>query len=501
MLDRLAFRRLLTITGYIQFFTGVCQGEASLKRLILLSSVLLGAVPSVASATGILVARFGGEHGHASTSDPTAIYYNPAGLALGRGTRVYAEGLFGYRSLSYDRPEAAIDNIVEPGETEAGTPREAVGANSGKATLGNPVASPFLGVTSDLGVPNLGVGAAIYVPFGGQAIWDDNDEFAGNQDYPGAVDGVNRWHTIEGTIRSVYLTAGGAYRLPGPRLSFGLGLNIVLSEISTVRARNADGSDNLSTSTGGLQEGRSFLDVSGTQLALGAGVIWEPADDVFIGLSYQSQPGFGDMTLEGTLTNKLGTAPTTTQAVEVEQAMPDVIRLAARFRPAKKVEVRVQGEYARWSVFEHQCILDATDATRNCAFLETGELAPGAAGVVGNIPRDWRDGVAVRAGASYYLSPEVELVAGLGFDGNAVPAKTMESSLPDMNNLDLSLGGYFRVGDKLMIAATAMMFTYFETTIAPEDSVMLNPPSRVPSGAGTYNQSIFALLVGVQLAL
>ena len=37
-------------------------------------------VSSTASASGFATARFGGEHGHPTTDNPTALYYNPAGI-------------------------------------------------------------------------------------------------------------------------------------------------------------------------------------------------------------------------------------------------------------------------------------------------------------------------------------------------------------------------------------------------------------------------------------
>src|SRR5690606_34429940 len=103
---------------------------------------------------GYATARFGGEHGHPATDHPTAMYFNPAGIALGDGTRIYAEGLFVFRAASYDRPAEAIDNLG------AGTPDDptAIAANSGQAELANFLVSPFLGVVSDLGTDSAAVG-------------------------------------------------------------------------------------------------------------------------------------------------------------------------------------------------------------------------------------------------------------------------------------------------------------------------------------------------------
>jgi long-chain fatty acid transport protein len=56
------------------------HSKGSLSTVVALG--LISAFAGRAGATGIAVARFGGEHGTPMTSDPTAMYYNPAGLAL-----------------------------------------------------------------------------------------------------------------------------------------------------------------------------------------------------------------------------------------------------------------------------------------------------------------------------------------------------------------------------------------------------------------------------------
>lgn len=472
----------------------------TILALVLFTIVLLA--PQAAHASGFLTARFGGEQGHPTTEHVSAIYFNPAGLALGRGTRLGFEGIFAYRSARYERPPEAIDTILAHGETGAGTPADAVAANSGEATLGNVVAAPFLGVASDLGVPNLGVGIGLYVPFGGSSSWDTNPNFESDATYPGAVDGVQRWHSIEGSIRSVYATAAGAYRIPGARLAFGLGLNVVHSSTDVIRARNVNGTDDLVTGSGTVMEGRSLLQTSGTDLALGIGAIWEPFPRVWVGASYQSQPGFGETTQSGTLTNKFGAGTVDESEVELVQALPDVVRLGVRARPNARYELRLFGEYVRWSVFDKQCILDATDPARRCALTATGEVdtAAGGAGVIVNNPRHWQDAFGVRAGGSYFVEPGLELYAGGGYDANAVPDDTIDAGLMDMDKLSASLGARWALRESgLAVAATYTQIFYFERTVAPRTTAY-QPPSRHPDPAGTYRQSIGALNVGVEYA-
>lgn len=476
------------------------------KRLVIpgLCTALL-ITPATAMAGGLAAARFGGELGNPTTSHPTALYFNPAGLALGTGTRIYAEGVFIYRTASYERPVAAIDNVLEDGEMGSGTPEDVVGANSGEASLSNFLVSPFAAVVSDLGVDNLGVGLGLYVPFGGQATWQRNDAWEGNAMYPGAVDGVQRWATIDGSIRALYLTLGGAYQL-GDQLSIGAGVNVVRQEVATTRARTAVGTDDLvSTASGAVLEGRSFIDAAGTQLSASAGIMWRPLARLRIGASYQSQPGFGESTLPGTLESKFGSGPVSTTKVDFVHSLPDVFRLGAAVWPSSTLELRLSGDYTRWSVMEHQCLLDAADPAARCAFNADGTVDTGAggAGVIVNIPRSWKDTFGVRAGASFWASPALEVMGGLSYDSNAVPDMTMDASIIDMDKMVGSAGVRWMTGPIEVFAALTHVL-YLEREVAPRERdgsgapITLDQPSRTPDGGGTYGQSITLLNLGLQ---
>lgn len=455
-----------------------------------LAAGVLGVSPA-AHATGIVVARFGGEQGTPASANVTAMYYNPAMLGSLRGTNLFIEGSFALRLLSYDRPVAAIDHP----NTMPGTPD--VNTNSGESTLSNFLVSPFIGVSSDFGIPNLAVAVGFYTPLGGQAEWDTNDDYADNAQYPGAVDGVQRWHNIEGIIRSSYITAAAGYKFPFG-LSVGVGANVVLSVVDTVRARNADGSDDTTQSDGSLQEGRALADVKSTNFSIGVGLAYEPNPNLTIGLSYQSQPNFGEMTMTGKLTTKLGASAATSDDVDFTQSMPDIFRLGVRYRAMKALELRLWGSFERWSVLTDQCFLNQSVANRSCTLNANGTIPQGSnTGVINNIPRHWKDAFAVRGSGSYWVMPELELQLGLGFDGNAVPDSTMEASLPDWNDISVTLGAaYQMMGGKLALTGSFLAVFSIPRTVDFEP-YPYQPPSRVPSGAGEYKSFVGVLQIGV----
>ena len=457
-----------------------------------------------AQASGILVARFGGEHGHPTTDNLTAMYYNPAGLALRPGGfRLYLDGNFAWRNYTYNRPRGAIDNILSENPDDfgvgsvSGTPEAGVAANSGEATLFNVLASPFIGIASDFGIENFGAGLSFYVPFGGQSIYDRKDKIDG---FPGAEDGPQRWWTIEGTIRSLYITGAAAYRIPSLELTLGLGLNLVTSEVYTVRARLGSGHDHLVTRTRArddsitdeLLEGRAVVDLKSRDLSMGVGLIWEPVDKMWVGLSYQSQPGFGENELTGTARKILAIGESKTDDAELLQSMPDVIRAGWRMRTAR-AEYRVFGNFARWSVFEGQCI--RTAGRDDC------DLA--------QIPREWENGYTIRGGYSRFLGDagDIEAYMGLGYDSSAVPDETLEPALPDFPKVTAALGARFSLlkdeknRPSLIASSTYTQVFYFERTTDPrpqgdgQSNVSGTPfeTARNPDSAGTYSQSVGVL--------
>src|SRR5688572_18513299 len=106
-----------------------------------------------AFASGLAAAEFGGEQGNVVTTNPTALYFNPAGIALGEGTRLYVSGVLGLRRGSWLHTRAASE-LPEPAGAE--------GADTGQARFSSLLAAPALAATTWVG--RLALGGAFYVP-------------------------------------------------------------------------------------------------------------------------------------------------------------------------------------------------------------------------------------------------------------------------------------------------------------------------------------------------
>lgn len=460
------------------------------------AALWIGLPGAEAHASGFAAARFGGEHGHPTTDNATAIYYNPAGIALSKGTHIYADATMALRWASYDRPETSVNNQM--------TLDAAPGANSGKSTLFNGIVAPFVGATSDFGTDFIYGGLALYFPFGGSAVWDKNPPYTNSDRFPGAVDGTQRWYSIDGTIRSMYVTGALGFNLKKIGLTLGVSGSAIRSEVVTIRARNSDGTDDLLDVNGNLKEGRSYIDVNGWQggFAIGATYNLLKKDKLWLGASYTSQPNVvGGMTLEGNLNNTLGLAEPSVTPVELTQTLPEIIRFGVRYRPTAKSELRLFGDFTRWAVFDRQCVLDKGVEGRSCEFdgVDTALDDPasfggdgpddGVVGVTQHLPRYWKNAGGVRLGGSYWFLPQLEGFLGVGFDSNAVPVQTLDPALIDMNKMSVSVGARWQMIRHLAVSLTSTELFFFTVDTKGENALnKFQAPTRQPDANGEYKQ-------------
>lgn len=466
-------------------------------RTKLLSSGLLvlgsALVSRGALASGFATARFGGEHGNPITTNPTAIYYNPAGLAESEGFRIFVDGNIAFRGASYTHTALPSCIGAAPGSRcDVPEPAGAEGANTDEATLFNVVAAPMIGVSAKIG-DSFALGGGFYVPLGGASVWDRNERFEGNTQYPGVVDGAQRWYAIEGTLRSLYFTLAAAYKIPDTGLSLGVSGNLIRSSIHTIRARIADGSNDVES------EGRSLVDVGNWAAGFGAGAMFEAMPKkLWFGLSYQSRPNVaGGMKLDGTLTNYFGgdNAPVN---IDVSQDLPDIVRLGVRYKAAPDIELRAFGDWTRWSAMDNQCL---QVEGKDCAVDDKGIAEDPANIPLQNLPRDWHDAFGVRIGGSYWVDPSVEVFTGLGYDSNAVPDRTLEPALTDFHDISAALGARAKLADFLHGALSYTHFFYIprDSSGASEQSTYVGADySRGPDAGGKYTQWVGVVNVNLE---
>jgi len=460
-----------------------------MRAKILSCSAVAGAAILLSSATadasGYLTTRFGGDHGTPAMPNAYAIYFNPAALGGTKGTTLTGDLSLLVRWAHYERTDDALSPSPNAADRLRQNP-DYVRANTGNANLLNLLALPFFGVNTDFGSKYFRGGFAVYVPFGGMATWDRD---RGTPAAPGSSDGPQRWHNISGQLLAVNGTFAGAIVIPDSGFSIGLSVTPTIHRVETVRARTRDDSDDtVENDNVTLKEGRSYLEATGFNLGGSAGLYWQSDESqrVRLGITYISQPGFGQTRMRGTLQGRTAGGDVS-QDIDFLQTYPDVLRIGGSVRlPGDKVEIRSDAEFVRWSVFERQCIVARG---KECNVAANGS-APGT-DVILNIPRNWKNAGGYRLGVGYFLNDSLELFGSAAFTTSAVPKETIDASTIDSFRLYGALGARYQFSRHFAMAGSYNHIYYLPVETKGANKLNeFQQPSRSPSADGNYTSQI-----------
>jgi long-chain fatty acid transport protein len=389
----------------------------SLSRLACAALLSGGA----AGAGPLYQTHFGGLTGDAVHEGPFAIYWNPAGLAR-PGLRLDLHGTFAARQASYDR-DAALNQV----------PDDEAAANAGTATVNTAGAIPALAVGGglDLGDFTLGGAGAFYILAGGVADWDKNPSAPAQ--YPGALDGPQRWSTIHSSFVTYAFSAGLGARYAPWGLSLGFAPIYARATLDTIRARNADRSTDLVDAAGNPKEGRILLEADDQRFTWTAGLRWDATPDLTAAVSYLAGTTFH---VRGPARITFGRADETREEAVLRMPLASVARAAVAVRIGDWT-LRPSVEWADWSVMDRQVAVAADD----------GEPLL-------SIERSFRDTWAARARADWALRPDLTLHGGVGFETGATPGKTFEPGLAESWKAEVGVGATFDVGEHLRLSAS-----------------------------------------------
>ncbi len=444
--------------------------------------VFLGAFGGArdARAAGFAAAHFGGEQGSVVSTNPTAVYYNPGAIGFSEGIHLYVDGELAFRHATWDHPAPAGQTLSD---TDAG--------NYGKAHLFNVFGGPTLAATANFGILTLGAG--VFVPFGGRVHWGSSDNT--DSQLPLTANGVQRWHMTTAALTFIQVSAGGALHL-GP-LSIGATGNFINSQISETESHTLRGDINSTT------EKTANIDASGNNGSFAVGAMLEAVPrHLWLGASYQAQPGMGAQMLKGTLAYNNGPAPFYSQSgqrtynIDFHESLPDIfLRAGVRFKINDTVELRAFGDYTRWSKLTSQCINWADKGT-SCQVYPNGGDATPQGSLLANIPRNWKNTMGGNVGGSYFASPAVEVFGGVGYETGAAPDATMEPGAMDGNNYSISLGGRFLVANYVYVALSYTQIQFLNRDVTTSElarsnnGAIVQVPTAQQDGNGEYTQWI-----------
>lgn len=370
--------------------------------------------------------------------DGSAIYFNAAGLGFQKGMNLLVGTTLIFPSSTFTGP------------TPATTSTDMVSQVFYPSNLYGSYAVN----------EKLVVGLGIYNPFGLGTEWPT--------DWPTATDKRGSRISVKTDLQTFYINPTVAYKV-NDQLSVGAGVSYIIANAEiNYRAATYSTFPTVPASV----DGNVGLTGDGSGISFNVGVIYKPMEKLSVGLSYRSLAEI-EFTGDATFTNM--------QALQsyfpggegkVTLPMPSNLQIGASYEVMPKLTVEGDFQYVGWSAYDQ---LEIT--------LPTGPALPA---IFGGQPlqkspapakKDWLDGMLFRLGGEYTLNEKVMLRAG--YIRDLTPQKTpyVEPMLPDADRNDISIGGGYKINDKMNVDASYLIVLFEDRN------------STYPGFNGTYKSS------------
>lgn len=357
-------------------------------------------------------------------NDPSAIYFNPAGITQLKGTRFY----FGTTAIS---PSATYTN------GSGSTARE----YEMKGQLFTPI---NFYITQKLG-DKLAVGLGVNNQYGLGTKW--------NASWPGKYVAVNT------EVRTFFVTPVIAYELFNG-FSISAGGSFVFGDVTIERKINA--------APGALPDAYVKMAGDATSFGFTAGLLYKVNDQFQVGVNYRSEV---NLEFSGTATTDpatfiAGIHPVTKQPIIFPYPNGDItaplktpqnLTVGLAYMPSENVTFTADYQYIGWSSYDK---LEVTFAT-----YDTNPLTP-ALDNVSSTPREYDNTYIIRAGLEYQLSDKAALRVGLLYDHNPVKTEYVEPTLPDADRVGFNVGFGGKLTDNLGVDFSYMLLTFSDRTVA-----------------------------------
>jgi long-chain fatty acid transport protein len=274
----------------------------------------------------------------AKADDGTAMYYNPAGLARQRGTRLYAGGNLYLHSFEFQRAGSFPDDPNDTNTPWGGKPYPAVDNSAG------PFFTPFLVASTDFAsFDRLTVAVGVFTP-----------STIGNRTFPLAIrnaPAASRYDFIQSRSSIIYPTLSGAYRVT-PWLDLGVSAHLVLAKFDQTTVSYADLGQCPNVEYQPC-DSRGTLVASATSFAATFGALARPTRNFAFGLSVRTPIS---LTAQGTFTPeapKIANVQLQPGAATLTTSLPLIIRGGARYIAMdgdfEVYDLELDGTYEGWS--------------------------------------------------------------------------------------------------------------------------------------------------------
>jgi long-chain fatty acid transport protein len=407
--------------------------------------VLGGGIPLTTFGNGLRVASqdsFASARGEAfvATADnPSAIYYNPAGITQIADTALRI-GLYSIYVDPTFRPPATAPNH-----------NQTYGINKHFDFI------PQIFLTHSFESFPISLGLGVYAPFGGSSSWPDDTGF--------------RTVATRGSTTYVRINPVVAFKLTD-QLSIGVGLSANYARMNLEQGLIplAEPLDNNFRFTG-----------DGWAVGGNAGLLWKPCEYFSFGATFRSQT---TSTLDGeTAVEQQPLISSTALPAHAGIEFPWNVTFGISIRPTPKWNIEFDADYTDWSSFDVVTIH------------QEGTPPPGLHQDV-PVKLDWQASWMYEFGVTRYFDSRWHASAGYMFNENSVPNQYYTPLVADMDRNFFSLG-IGRTGKRFDFDIT------YQFGYGPAHTVTGSSPSSSPgffagqNADGTYNFISHAVLVTV----
>jgi long-chain fatty acid transport protein len=369
----------------------------------------------------------------AQADDPSAIYFNPAGLTQLKGQNVMIGG-------TYVRENG--------GEFTGTTPVDDFGTgfttvkNETQKNLNFFIPNAYYTRTTNSGYVAYGVG--IFAPFGL------------GQEYKNKSTSIFRNQITKIDLQTVVVNPTIAFKID-EFLSVGFGIDWMYGKAELAKTP-------WSPALAALQNGNVFdlnLEGDGDAWGYNFGVLLKPTENLRIGASYRSpftlEIKDGDVTLSNIHPGVLpALAGLTTTKGRATISMPATFALGAAYTMGR-LTMEADADWTFWHSYQSLPI----------DFRDNRPVLPDA-----NAPKNWKDVVALRLGAEFRVTDPLALRAGFAYDPSPVPADTMGPELPDAHRFNYMVGAGYKIG-RWTIDGAFMYVDKFDRTVNNQSNATL----------------------------
>jgi len=340
----------------------------------------------------------------AIADNPSAVFYNPAGMNQLEGTQIRS----GFQVIV---PDTSFK-----------------GADSGHTTdMHDKISIPVTGFITHKVNDKISIGGGIFTPFGLVTEWPSRWE----------GDGVSTYSAL----RTFFVNPAVSIQVH-PRLSLAAGIDYVYSDFKIRRSINLDQITGIPI---GLALGKITLDGFDDSWGYNLGMLFHINDTWTLGLAYRSKV---NLEFDGHAQYRMrpllrGLFPPTDISPRIE--LPPLVsgQIAARF--GGKWTVATGFLWTGWSVYD-----ELTPKFRNDFLIPPSMKSS---------PQDWKDVTTFLLGVEYDLNQTWVLRGGYIFDQTPVPERTLSPMVPDSDSHLFSAGiGYEHDNISVDMASMLMFF-------------------------------------------